>query len=91
VTSLVGASAAPNHTAAVKPQMTPRPCSESRRFACLSTIVANVSTPLVQKDEKRRAGDGYEERNKKLSVGENCGGCFAYLHPAPSRESEPLV
>src|ERR1700742_947629 len=72
VTSLVGASAAPNQTAAVRPQMTPRPCRESRCFICLFTIAVNVRPPLMQEDEKCGAGNCNEKRHKKLTISKHC-------------------
>src|ERR1700761_4576319 len=83
VTSLVGASAAPSQTAAVKPQMTPRPCRESRRFVCLSAMVANVRAPLMQQHEKRGTGNRNEKRHKKVTVRKNRNCCLPCFHPAP--------
>jgi len=42
-----------------------------------------MSTPLVQKNEKRGAGDGDEEWHEKLAVGENCYCDFSWFHAAP--------
>jgi hypothetical protein len=40
LTSFVGASAAPSHTPAVKPQITPKPCSDNLAFSMRCTILA---------------------------------------------------
>src|SRR5216684_2844503 len=39
-TSFVGASAAPSHTPAVKPQITPKPCSDNLVFSARCTVLA---------------------------------------------------
>src|SRR5260370_35682220 len=40
LTSFVGASAAPSHTPAVKPQITPKLCSDNPAFSTRSTVLA---------------------------------------------------
>src|SRR6185437_9455188 len=74
LTSFVGASAAPSHTPAANPQITPSPCSESRLFSMLRTAVA-MQAPLppglMQHVKEHDARDQYEERHQKVAVGQN--------------------
>jgi hypothetical protein len=47
-TNFVGASAAPSQTPAVKPQITPRPCSDNPGFLTRCTVLAmRLSLPLL--------------------------------------------
>src|SRR5579884_1595119 len=85
LTSLVGASAAPSHTPAPRPQRTPRPC----RLAVFRDVVACVAVLMwslehqfrtgirksVQCDQQRDADDKYNDWNQEMKVGEYRFGC----------------
>jgi hypothetical protein len=73
-TSFVGASAAPSQTPAVKPQITPSPCSETLCFFDLSATPATVPS-LMKHHEQDDACQQDEKRDKKVAVGDDglCG------------------
>jgi hypothetical protein len=55
-TSFVGASAAPSHTPAVKPQITPKLCSDNTVFSTRCTVLAMYLSLGFRLFWKRRFG-----------------------------------
>jgi hypothetical protein len=45
----------------------------------------------MEKNQKRGAGEGHEERHEKLAIRENCGCCPSYFHAAPRHLSSERV
>ena len=79
-TSFVGASAAPSHTPAVKPQITPKPCNDNALFSTLCVTPA-IHHPCfspfasgrcsVQHDQESDPGQQYKKRHQKVAVRRN--------------------
>jgi hypothetical protein len=71
-TSFVGASAAPSHTPAVNPQITPNPCSDIPCcFAFSATLATLFLTLSMQHYQQNNTGHQHEERYKKVAVGQD--------------------
>src|SRR5579872_1486903 len=85
-TNLVGASAAPNQTPAVNPEITPRACNEIWVFGLVRSTVFIASpsfsrfAQLVQHHQQDDTRDQYEERNQKMAIGQDRLGLFSEAH-----------
>src|SRR5271155_1153867 len=77
LTSLVGASAAPNQTPATRPHVTPRRWTEAICRSALFTIVAkSFSRPSAQRNEQCDTNQEDAAGNKEVTIGEDCSMCF---------------
>jgi hypothetical protein len=82
LTSFVGASAAPSHTPAVKPQITPKLCSDNPAFSTRCTVLAIDSLldsvllaaldRLAQYSQQSDAGQQHKKRHQEMAIGGNC-------------------
>jgi hypothetical protein len=80
-TSFVGASAAPNHTPAVRPQITPKLCSDNAVLPTRCTVLAmHLSLVLfrfcervllVQYHQQSDAGQQYKNGHQEVAIGCN--------------------
>src|SRR5690348_11226320 len=73
VTSLVGASAAPNHAPAAKPHATPRPWREALESAVFTSSTGFAPISMREKNQQDRSENQDGDRNPEVAVGKYGG------------------